>query len=111
MVASLSLLLFCLLSYLVICKKTDAAGIRQSVRYRSIPLQDWESLFQYLNSSCIDILVHSGAVLTGCRAVRNFEKLCKAKIILTNGSEKSEEEDITKTLHFLYLLNKTENYK
>jgi hypothetical protein len=40
--------------------------------------------FQYQNGSSIGIFVHSGAVLTGCRTVRNFEKFFKGSIILAD---------------------------
>jgi hypothetical protein len=40
-----------------------------SVRYRSIPVQDWVPLFRYRTGSGIGIFVHSGTRLTGYRTV------------------------------------------
>jgi hypothetical protein len=56
--------------------KVDAAGIGIpasyiSVRYRSIPVPDWDPLFRYRTGSGIGISVHFGTVLTGCRTVRH----------------------------------------
>jgi hypothetical protein len=59
--------------------EVDAAGIGIlasciSVRYRSIPVPNWISLFRYRTGSGIGIFVHSGTGLTGCRTVRHLKK-------------------------------------
>jgi hypothetical protein len=45
-----------------------ASGI--SVRYQSIPLPDWFSLFRFLTGSGICICNNSGTGLSGCREFR-----------------------------------------
>ncbi len=41
-----------------------------SVRYRSIPVPDWDSLFRYWAGSGIDIFFHPGTEMIRCRTFR-----------------------------------------